>query len=76
MLTGDRGIYQASTNIAELHDNVKITRGPNVLEGEKAQVNLETNVSKISGGSGETGRVRGVFYPGSEEKPQIEEVQE
>ncbi|MGH1377855.1 MAG: LptA/OstA family protein [Alphaproteobacteria bacterium] len=74
VLTGELAIYQASTNIAKIHDNVKITRGPNVLEGDSAQVNLDTNISKIFGGAGETGRVRGVFYPGSETKPKIEPV--
>lgn len=66
VLTGELAIYQAETNIAEIHNNVKIMRGPNVLQGDRAQVNLETNVSKIFGGTGEAGRVRGVFYPGSE----------
>ena len=74
ILTGELAIYQAATNIAEIHNNVKIMRGPNVLQGDRAQVNLETNVSKIFGGTGETGRVRGVFYPGSETKPTIEAV--
>ena len=69
ILTGDRGVYQADTHMAQLTGNVKITRGPNILEGKRAEVNLETNVSKISGGTPENaGRVRGVFYPGSEEK--------
>lgn len=72
ILTGELAIYQAATNIAEIHNNVKIMRGPNILEGDRAQVNLETNVSKIFGGTGENGRVRGVFYPGSETKPVIE----
>lgn len=74
ILTGELAIYQAATNIAEIHNNVKILRGPNVLEGDRAQVNLDTNVSKIFGGTGGTGRVRGVFYPGSETKPKIEVV--
>lgn len=69
VLHGERAIYSADTNIAELHENVKITRGPNVLEGTKAQVDLDTNISKIFGGSENGGQVRGVFYPGSEEKP-------
>ncbi len=69
VLTGNRAIYQADSNIAQLHENVKITRGLNVLEGERAQVNLVTNISKIFGGTAETGgRVRGIFYPGSVEK--------
>lgn len=76
VLKGDRALYTAETSMAELHDNVLITRGPNVLEGSRAELNTKTNVSKIFGGvveeDGETGRVRGVFYPGSEEKPEFE----
>ncbi len=68
-LTGDKGIYKADRNIAEIIGHVRIERGPNILEGERAEVNLTTNVSKMFGGStSPTGdsRVRGVFYPGSE----------
>lgn len=78
VLTGDEGVYEADTNIAEITGNVKVTRGQNVLEGEKAQVDLNTNISKMFGSNMDqngsktgSGRVRGVFYPGSEEKPVI-----
>jgi len=70
VLTGNRGVYDAASNIAKVTGNVKISRGPNVLEGESAEVNLTTNVSKMEGGKADGGRVRGVFYPGSEEKAQ------
>lgn len=69
VITGAYGIYRAKTNIAELTGGVQIKRGPNILEGEKAQVDLNTNVSKMYGSAQSGGRVRGVFYPGSEEKP-------
>lgn len=76
VLTGDAGVYEADTNMAELTGAVKISRGPNVLEGEKAQVDLNTNISKMFGASaGGGGRVRGVFYPGSEDQPVITPVQ-
>ncbi len=78
IVTGKKGRYEAVTNIAVLSGDVKITRGPNVLEGERAEVNLTTNVSKMLGGpvqgTNGTGRVRGVFYPGSDKKPVIEKV--
>lgn len=65
-LTGDKGVYTSATNTAEITGNVRITRGPNVLEGARAEVNLTTNVSTLYGGAasptGDT-RVRGVFYP-------------
>ena len=70
-LTGDRGQYLADTNTASVTGNVKITRGPNILEGDRAEINLETNVSRLLAGppmqSGSGGRVRGVFFPGTEE---------
>ncbi len=73
VLTGDRGVYNAATNMAEVTGNVKITRGPNVLEGTRAEINLTTNVSRMFGDTTTTsphstqgsGRVKGVFYPGS-----------
>ncbi len=75
-LTGDNGVYFASTNTAEITGNVKIVRGPNVLEGVRGTVDLNTNISKIFGAPeavGATGpapgRVRGVFYPGSDKQP-------
>ncbi|MCB1784467.1 MAG: ostA-like family protein [Alphaproteobacteria bacterium] len=72
VLTGDNGTYQADTSLAEIIGNVKITRGPNILEGEKAQLDLKTNISKMFGSADGNGRVRGVFYPGSETPPATE----
>ncbi len=70
VLTGEKAIYQAKTDIAEISENVKITKGPNTLEGAKAQVNLKTNISKIFGSKEPGGgRVKGVFFPRSESKP-------
>lgn len=68
-VTGTYGIYRAAPNTIELTGGVKITRGPNTLQGDRATVNLNTNISKIFGGATagtEDGRVRGVFYPGSQ----------
>lgn len=69
ILSGDKGVYNAATNIAEVTGNVKITRGPNVLEGTRAEINLTTNVSRMFGDttttSSTSGRVKGVFYPSS-----------
>jgi lipopolysaccharide export system protein LptA len=65
-LHGQKGIYRAGSNTAELIGKVRIERGENVLEGNRAEVNLTTNVSKLFGSGKEGGRVRGVFFPGSE----------
>lgn len=68
-LTGKKAIFKADTNTAELVGKVKVVRDKNVLEGERAEVNLTTNVSKMFGSKSENGRVRGVFFPGSSKKP-------
>ena len=67
-LRGSKAVYRADTNIAELTGKVKIERGPNVMEGSRAEVNLNTNVSKMFSSGKDGGRVRGVFFPGSEKK--------
>lgn len=66
---GRSGVYDAASNIAVLRGDVRIERGPNVLEGAQAEVDLNTNVSRMIGGAdgGAGGRVRGVFYPGSKD---------
>lgn len=68
-VTGAHGIYNADTNKAELTGGVKIIRGQNTLQGQRAEVDMNTNTSRIFGSDTPTGRVRGVFYPGSEKKP-------
>lgn len=77
VLKGDKGKYVAKTNVATIHGNVRIKRGPNTLTGTRASVNMNTRKSKLFGsgatsqststdgvktGEGNT-RVRGVFYP-------------
>jgi lipopolysaccharide export system protein LptA len=68
-VTGARGLYRADTNTAEMTGGVTIKRGPNILEGDKATVDLNTNTSRMYGSETSGGRVRGVFYPGSEKTP-------
>lgn len=68
-LTGSQGTYEAGSNTAEITGNVIIKRGPNILEGSKATVDLNTSISRMFGG-GRTGRVKATFFPGSEKKDQ------
>jgi len=71
-LTGSHGVYTAATQIAEISGPVRIERGPNILEGQRAEVNLATNISKIDGGpgkDGKPGRVRGIFYTSDTQAP-------
>lgn len=65
-LYGSKAVYRADSNTAELTGKVRVESGENVLEGQRATVDLTTNVSKMYGSEKEGGRVRGVFFPGSE----------
>jgi lipopolysaccharide export system protein LptA len=60
---GDKGVYLADREVATLIGNVRITRGDNQLNGEVAEVDMKTGVSRLlSGGAGQA-RVRGLFVP-------------
>jgi lipopolysaccharide export system protein LptA len=54
---GDRGDYNAETQIATLTGNVRLTRGDNQLNGDRAEVNMKTGVSKLLAAPGEAPRV-------------------
>lgn len=71
MLIGDHGIYNAVDNTAEVKGNVKVIRGRNMLEGDRAEVNLTTNVSKMFGAPHSGKRVKGVFFLGSRKEDNI-----
>jgi len=61
IVRGNRGVYNAETAIAVLNGNVRITRGESQLNGGRAEVNLNTGVSRLLAVDGE--RVRGYFVP-------------
>jgi lipopolysaccharide export system protein LptA len=61
IVRADRGTYNLDTGIAVLTGSVKITRGENQLNGERAEVNLNTGVSKLFGGGSQG--VRGYLVP-------------
>lgn len=65
-VTSDSGVYHVDKQVAELVGAVKITRGETQLNGEYAEVNLATGVSRLlagpPGGEG-AGRVRGLLVP-------------
>jgi lipopolysaccharide export system protein LptA len=58
---GDRGVYVPDIGIARLQGNVHITRGPNELTGNEAEVNLKTGVARLISSPG--GRVEGLVVP-------------
>jgi lipopolysaccharide export system protein LptA len=67
---GDRGVYNSATGIAVLAGNVKITRGQNQLNGDYAEVNTNTGISRLLSQPDQAGdnRVRGLFVPESQKK--------
>lgn len=58
---GDKAYYKPQENLVELWDNVLIEQDGNFIRGGRAETNLETSVSRITGREpGE--RISGTFY--------------
>jgi lipopolysaccharide export system protein LptA len=65
IVTGDRAVYIPETGIAHIGGHVRITRGPNQLNGSDAVVNMKTGVATLL--AGDTGRVSGLVLPNDKE---------
>ncbi|MEC7396213.1 MAG: LptA/OstA family protein, partial [Pseudomonadota bacterium] len=63
IVRAEKGVYNVRTGIVKLHENVKITRGKTQLNGNEAEVNLNTGISRLIGGKG---RVRGLIRPNNQ----------
>lgn len=63
IVRGQRGVYYTETGIIVLRGSVRITRGNDQLNGDAAEVNLNTGVSRLL--SGGAGQVKGIFQPKS-----------
>lgn len=73
--TGDSGTYDLPAQKAVLTGHVRIYQGENWLEGTRADIDMATGLSRLSGSGSNTdteGRVKGVFYPKSQQKPEGE----
>jgi lipopolysaccharide export system protein LptA len=57
---GDAGVYDIAAKEITLTGKVVLTRGDNVIRGQRLVLDLATGESRIEGG---TGRVRGYFVP-------------
>jgi lipopolysaccharide export system protein LptA len=76
---GDRGEYNAESQLATLAGKVRLTRGDNQLNGERAEVNMKTGVSRLLAARGapaaaapkpaqkDKDRVRVLIIPGESE---------
>ena len=65
-ISGDKAVYYVQRRFATLNGAVKVTRGENQLNGEYAEVDLVTGVSKLMAGppgSTSSQRVRGLLIP-------------
>lgn len=63
---GEAGVYDVENNLITLTQNVVLTRGENVIRGNRLVLNLATGQSRVDGGVGATqsgGRVRSLFVP-------------
>ena len=63
---GNKGIYYVKRQFAKLFGGVKITRGENQMNGEYAEVDLQSGISKLMAappGSQASDRVRGLLIP-------------
>ena len=61
--SGDSGIFDMRANTVTLVGNVIVTRGTDVLRGQRLLVDLGTGLTKM-----DQGRVEGLFQPRSSEK--------
>lgn len=67
---GDKGIYDFKSQKAVLTGNVRITSGGNQLSGDRAEVDMETGISRLlstgSSTNSSKGRVRALIRPGQQ----------
>ena len=64
---GDRADYDIKTNSLVLSGNVIVTRGEDVLRGQRLFIDMTTGVSRMESGGG---RVEGMFKSNSAKSPQ------
>jgi lipopolysaccharide export system protein LptA len=64
--TGDNGVYEMKTNSIVLTGNVVMTRGQDVVKGDKLYVDMTTGLYRVeSGTAGHSSPVRALFNPGA-----------
>ena len=62
---GDTGVYDVDARQITLTGRVVLTRGENVIRGQRLVMNMESGKSRIEGGDG---RVQGLFVPSKKVK--------
>ena len=69
---GDNAVYDVPGETIVITGDVVAAQGPNVLRGRKLVVNTKTGQAQMQSdvrGRNKPGRVRGVFYPSSQDRP-------
>jgi lipopolysaccharide export system protein LptA len=64
--TSNKGDYDLTADIMTLSGNVKVTNAGNQFNGEYAEVNVKTGVSRLLGNPGGTGKVKSLIMPSSQ----------
>jgi len=64
--TSTKGDYDLTTDIMTLSGNVKVTNAGNQFNGEFAEVNVKTGVSRLLGSADGSGKVKSLIMPSSE----------
>lgn len=65
---GKEGVYDVSAGTMQLTGDVVLTRGENVIRGNRLDMNLNTGLSTVSGGQ-KSARVRALFSPENKGQP-------
>jgi lipopolysaccharide export system protein LptA len=60
---GQRGTYDVVNRVARLSGDVVLTRGQNVVRGDRLTMDFGSGQSRMEGPAGGKGRVHGVFLP-------------
>lgn len=70
IVTAEQGDYQLDAGLATVSGGVQITRGETQLNGDRAEVNLNTGQSRLltktAGSRNPSERVRGIFVPSAQ----------
>ena len=68
----DEAVYDLLTDIATLDGSVRLTRGDNQLNGDFAEITLQTGVSRLLARPGGGGRVSGLLVPDEGDEQQAD----
>ncbi len=63
--SGDVGVYDLIAATMELTGNVVLTRGDNIIEGSKLNIDLANDIATVRAENQGDGRVKALFQPGS-----------